>query len=269
MPSMMGACSHPLQMNRRAAVQAGAVGLLGLGMNHLSGLREAAGGATPRARTCIYIFLSGGLSQHDSFDPKPEAPAEIRGEFAPIATNSPGLMICEHLPLLAQRSRLWSVCRSLTHPTNDHTAGHHMMLTGRTALPVGFRADGPSPNDHPSIASICGALTPPRNNLPPAAVIPERLVHYSGRVIPGQFGGQMGSQHDAWFVEASPFHNTSYGAFPQYQFDHQERGGPITAVSGAKSGAAARTDRRQAGAASGTADRAGGAAALPGRERTN
>ena len=176
-PDTRGACSHPLLVDRRAAVQAGAVGLLGLGMNHLAGLRECVGSPTPRARTCIYIFLSGGLSQHDSFDPKPLAPAEIRGEFAPIATSTPGLQICEHLPLLAQRSHLWSVCRSLTHPTNDHTGGHHMMLTGRTTLPVGFRADGPGPNDHPSIASICGALTAPRNNLPPTAAIPERLVH--------------------------------------------------------------------------------------------
>src|SRR4051812_44968663 len=102
-----GTCIHPLQMDRRTAVQVGAVGLLGLGMNHLAGLRECVGSPVPRARTCIYIFLSGGLSQHDSFDPKPDAPAEIRGEFAPIATSTPGLQICEHLPLLAQRSELW------------------------------------------------------------------------------------------------------------------------------------------------------------------
>ena len=222
--STTGACSHPLLLNRRAAVQAGAVGLLGLGMNHLAGLREATGGVSPRARTCIYIFLSGGIAQHESFDPKPLAPPEIRGEFAPIATATPGLQICEHLPLLAQRSRLWSVCRSLTHPSNDHSLGHHIMLTGRSQAPVGFRPDASTPTDYPSIAAIGGAVTQSRNNLPPAAVIPDRLVHYSGRVIPGQFAGQMGPQHDPWFIEASPFHNTSYGAFPQYQFDHQERG---------------------------------------------
>lgn len=224
--SMTSGCSHPLRVNRRVAVQAGAIGLLGLGMNHVAALREAIGSPAPRARTCIYIFLSGGLSQHDSFDMKPEAPADIRGEFTPIATNTPGIQICEHMPRLAQRSHLWSVVRSLTHGSNDHTAGHHMMLTGRMMLPPGFRADGPSPTDYPAIASIAGALTPARNNLPPAAVLPERLVHYSGRVIPGQFGGQMGSQRDPWFIEASPFHNTSYGAFPQYQFDHEERGKP-------------------------------------------
>lgn len=220
----MAPLSHPALISRRTAVQAGSIGLLGLGMNHVAGLREAVGSPTPRARTCIYIFLSGGLAQHDSFDPKPEAPPEIRGEFAPIATETPGLHICEHLPLLAKRSRLWSVCRSLTHPSNDHSAGHHIMLTGRTPMPVGFRGDKPGSNDHPSIASVCTAVTQPRNNLPPAAALPERLVHYSGRVIPGQFGGVMGPRHDPWFIEASPYHNTSYGAYPEYQFDHQQRG---------------------------------------------
>jgi hypothetical protein len=82
----------------------------------------------------------------------------------------------------------------------------------------------PKRTDWPSIAAIAGASTPVRNNLPPAVVLPERLVHYSGRVIPGQFGGQMGSHRDPWFIEASPFHNTSYGAFPTHKFDHQERG---------------------------------------------
>ncbi|MBX3440320.1 MAG: DUF1501 domain-containing protein, partial [Planctomycetaceae bacterium] len=61
-------------------------------------------------------------------------------------------------------------------------------------------------------------------NLPPAVVLPERLVHYSGRVLPGQFGGEMGAHRDPWFIEASPFHSTSYGAFPEFGFDHQERG---------------------------------------------
>ncbi|MFO0906511.1 MAG: DUF1501 domain-containing protein [Pirellulales bacterium] len=221
---------HP-RVSRRMAVQAGAIGLLGLGMNHLSALAAettSAAGApavrTAKAKACIYIFLSGGLGQHDSFDPKPDAPDTIRGEFKPIATKTPGLQICEHLPQLAQCSDLWAVCRSLTHPSNDHSAGHHIMLTGRTLVPPGFNPSAPSRSDWPSIAAVANAATSGRNNLPPAVVLPERLVHYSGRVIPGQFAGEMGAQRDPWFVEASPFHNTSYGAFPEYQFDHQDRG---------------------------------------------
>jgi hypothetical protein len=92
-------------------LQAGAIGLLGLGSNHLAALRSVAAGTdsgTTKAKACIYIFLSGGLAQQDSFDLKPGAPAEIRREFKPIATRTPGIQICEHLPMLAQRSHLWS-----------------------------------------------------------------------------------------------------------------------------------------------------------------
>jgi hypothetical protein len=179
---------------------------------------------TQSFKACIYIFLSGGLGQHDSFDPKPNAPAEIRGEFQPIPTAVAGMQICEHLPGLALRSSLWSVCRSLGHHSNDHSAGHQIMLTGRSDLPPGFNPNTPRPQDWPCLAAIAGALTPPRNNLPPAAVLPEQLVHYSGRVIPGQFAGVMGNRRNPWFIEASPFHSTSYGAYPSHQFDHQDRG---------------------------------------------
>jgi hypothetical protein len=217
---------HP-RFGRRFALQAGAIGLLGLGLEHVFALRAIAAPASPRARSVIYIFLSGGLSQHESFDLKPEAPADIRGEFRPIATSTPGISICEHLPLLAQRSHLWALVRSLTHSSNDHSAGHHIMLTGRSDLPPGFDPAAPRPGDWPSIASIAGALTRPRNNLPPAVVLPEKLVHNTGRVIPGQFGGEMGPRHDPWFIEASPFDPGAYGAYPAYEFDHQQR--PIAA----------------------------------------
>lgn len=211
---------HP-GCSRRTALQAGAVGLLGLGMNHLEALRAAApAGASAAPRSVIYIFLSGGLAQQDSFDMKPLAPENIRGEFKPIDTATPGLRICEHLPLLAQRSDKWSLVRSLTHPYNEHSQGHMVMLSGRTKMPPTFRANKPMPEDWPSIAAVAGDYCPPRNNLPPAVVLPERLIHRTGRVIPGQFAGVMGSRRDPWFIEASPFNGTTYGAFPEYEFHH-------------------------------------------------
>lgn len=222
-----GGPRHPI-VSRRFALQAGAIGLLGLGSSHLRALRAAdvVDGAEGPARSVIFIFLSGGLGQLDSFDMKPEAPEEIRGEFRPIATNVPGISICEHLPELAKRADRWSLVRSLTHPYNDHSQGHMVMLSGRTMLPPGFEPNRPKPTDWPSIASVAGALTGQRGNLPPAVVLPERLVHNTGRVLPGQFGGQMGPRRDPWFVEASPFDNTHYGAYPQYGFDHQDRDRP-------------------------------------------
>lgn len=211
---------HP-QLSRRAFVQAGAIGLMGFGMNHVAALRADAGSSEVRACGCIYIFLSGGLSQIDSFDLKPNAPERIRGEFRPIATRSPGVQICEHLPRLAERSPLWSLCRSLTHPSNNHSDGHMMMLSGRTELPRGFNPQKPMATDWPAIASVANAVVAGRGNLPPAMVLPERLVHRTGRVIPGQGAGMMGATRDPWFIEASPYHPGIYGAYPHYAFEHQ------------------------------------------------
>jgi len=200
-------------------------------MNHVEALR-AAGAAegslsstSLHARSVIYIFLSGGLAQHDSFDMKPEAPDNIRGEFKPIATATPGLQICEHLPQLAQRSHLWALCRSLSHSTNGHSEGHLFMLAGRSVLSPGWDANRPSPTDWPSIASVAGAVTRPRNNLPPAVVLPDRIIQDSRLIVPGQFAGMMGPRHDPWFIEASPFSPRGYGAYPEFEFDHQERPG--------------------------------------------
>ncbi|MCI0534608.1 MAG: DUF1501 domain-containing protein [Verrucomicrobiales bacterium] len=216
---------HPgIRVTRRCAIQAGAIGLLGLGFNHLAALKAMAApaSAAPKSKTksVIYIFLSGGLAQQESFDLKPGAPEEIRGEFRPISTRTAGLEICEHLPELARRSPKWALVRSLTHPSNDHSAGHHIMLTGRTELPEGFDPAKPKPSDWPSIASLAGALVPPRNNLPPALVLPDKIVHNTGRTIPGQFGGVLGRQRDPWFLEMSPYHPQHYGAFPEYLFHH-------------------------------------------------
>ena len=218
---------HPT-ISRRTAVQAGAVGMLGLGMNHLGALRTASSAeANPRsygqAKACIYIFLSGGLAQQDSFDLKPDAPDTVRGEFNPIDTKTPGIQICEHLPLLAERSDKWALVRSLTHPTNGHTLGHFYMLTGRSEAPAGFRGDRkPRPTDWPSIASVVGDAVPSRShNLPPAVVLPERLVHWSGGVIPGAYGGMMGRNRDPFFVEATAYGDPFWrGAYPEYTF-HQ------------------------------------------------
>lgn len=141
-----------------------------------------------------------------------------------IPTRTPGIQICEHLPMLAARSDQWALVRSLTHPYNEHSIGHHVMLTGRTPVPTGFNDSRPQPTDFPSIASLVTGLFTPRNNLPPAAMLPEKLVHVTGRTIPGQFAGEMGPRFDPWFIEASNYRDTKYvhGAFPEYGFQRQE-----------------------------------------------
>jgi hypothetical protein len=214
--------AHP-QPTRRVALQAGAVGLLGLGISELAALRAAPESSRGPAKSVIYVFLSGGLAQHESFDLKPDAPDAIRGEFKPIDTKTPGIRICEHLPMLAARSDRWALVRSLTHKSNDHSAGHHIMLTGRSDLPTGFNPSAPKPTDHPSLAALAHTLTRPRNNLPPAIVLPDKIVHNTGRVIPGQFAGSMGAHRNPWFLEMSDFEPKAYGAYPTHEFDHQQR----------------------------------------------
>lgn len=221
----MSSFLHP-KPNRRAMIRAGGIGLLGLGSNHLGLLNALADDqSTPAipatAKNVIYIFLSGGLAQHESFDMKPNAPADIRGEFREISTRTPGLRISEHLPELAKRSEMWSLCRSLTHSSNEHSHGHHIMLTGRSDLPDGFDPTKPKESDWPSIAAIANQVTPARNNLPPAIVLPDKIVHRTGRTLPGQFAGQMGPNRDPFFLEASRYNAASYGAYPNYLFHHE------------------------------------------------
>ena len=143
---------HP-RFSRRTTLQAGAIGLLGLGMGQVRALQSMAGEAstTRRHKSVIYIFLSGGLAQHESFDMKPDAPVGIRGEFVPIDTSVPDIRICEHLPQLAQIAHKWSLLRSLTHPYNEHSQGHAAMLTGMTPRGRGFSGSKPQPSDYPYI----------------------------------------------------------------------------------------------------------------------
>src|SRR4051812_45589528 len=115
------------QTSRRAFLQVGASGLLGLGLPELLAARGVAGTtATPgRAKSVIVILLSGGLGQHDSFDMKPEAPDGIRGEFKPIDTPVPGIRVCEHLPLLAAPARRPGLLRPLAPPPGEHPPPPH------------------------------------------------------------------------------------------------------------------------------------------------
>ena len=215
-----------LRFSRRAAVRAGALGLLGgLGMGDLARLKASPDSgtalSTTGAKSVIYVFLSGGLAQHESFDMKPDAPIENRGEFKPITTQTGGIQICEYLPKLAQISNKWALLRSLTHRHNEHSQGHHVMLTGRSEEPAGFSSQKPQDTDDPSIAAIANSLLRPKGAaLTPVVVMPDKIVHRTGRVIPGQFAGPMGKSREPWFLDISPYHPQHYGAYPEYLFHH-------------------------------------------------
>jgi len=219
----MNPLPHPL--NRRSLLQAGSLGFFGLSQLDVLRLRNAAHAApagTAAPKSVIFLFLTGGAGQHDTFDLKPDAPPEIRGEFNPIATNTPGIDICEHLPLLAQRSHLWSLVRSVTHGDNGHDTGTYLMLTGKSKVPPTYKGMTPHAFDDPSIVAIAGAVTPRRGLLPNAAVVPEKLYHSNSGIFSGQFAGLLGKDREPWMVECTDkphaYHSYS-GAFPEYLFD--------------------------------------------------
>src|SRR3954447_19426729 len=131
-------------VTRRDALRVGALTALGL---TLPGRLRAADAKAPRAKSCILLWLDGGPSHLETFDLKPDAPAEIRGEFKPIETKVKGIRICELLPKTAQVMDLFTILRSVTHNGSNHGAGNHLMTTGRsTPVPVGC---GNSVSYHP------------------------------------------------------------------------------------------------------------------------
>ena len=204
-------------MTRRQTLQAGTIGLLGLGIAELGALRARADSRKPRARSAIFVFLTGGLSHLDSFDLKPDAPDSIRGEFKPIATKTTGLQICEHLPMLAERSPGWSLVRSIATGSDGHEEACHMLLTGRLDLPVGFSTTNvPNPHEWPSIPTLVNYAKngAGRNNLPPAIVLPEPSVNEAGRVRPGQYAGRLGPRWEAWHLHMATKCPLGNGACP-------------------------------------------------------
>ena len=205
-------------LTRRSTLQAGAAGLLGLGSVELSALSSlAAPDQRPSGKSVIFIFLTGGLSHHDSFDMKPDGPVDIRGEFQPIATRTPGIQVCEHLPMLAQQSERWALVRSMSTASNAHEPACHMLLTGRMDLPPGFTLSNvPSPNEWPSVpAVVTYAKRHLRgNSMPPAVVLPEPSVNEAARVRPGQYAGRLGSRWDAWHVNIAANCPLGNGACP-------------------------------------------------------
>jgi hypothetical protein len=210
---------HPT-FPRRALLQAGGVGLLGLGIDDLAriealGAEQDAGEKSAVPKSVIFVFLSGGASHLDMFDLKPEAPDSIRGEFRPIATRTPGIEISEHLPLLAQRSQFWALCRSLTHKSDDHEEGHLMMLSGRSDLPPGYIGIRSRATHWPSIAALANYAAASRDNLPPAVVVPEKLTRTDNlEQFSGQFAGLLGSKWDPWFAETAPWCQRGWGPCP-------------------------------------------------------
>lgn len=212
--------SAPVQsVSRRRMVQASAAGLLsGPGALRSAMASESASGSTPKS--VIFVWLTGGLSHQDTFDMKPLAPADVRGEFDPVDTQTPGIQVCEHLPGLARLSNRWSVLRSLSTESNGHGPACHMLLTGRVDLPPGFSAQGPTPNDWPSMGAMITSALRGDGSLPPAAILPQPSINEANKTRPGQFAGRLGSKHEAWHIDIAANCPLGNGACPNcFRFD--------------------------------------------------
>ena len=205
-------------IERRTMLKAGAIGLMGPALSQV----PLNGAEAARAKQVLFVFLTGGLSHQDSFDMKPLAPADVRGEFNPVATATPGLQICEHLPKLAARTNDYSLVRSIGTDSSGHELACHMLLTGRLDLPPGLNVrDAPSPNEWPSFLSqVTYAFQGRKTDLPPAVVLPEPSVNEAARVRPGQYAGRLGPGYEAWHIDIASKCPLGNGACPNcFRFD--------------------------------------------------
>src|SRR5216683_7696302 len=189
---------------RRDLLQAGGLSALGLFLPQLTGRAEAMSADSDFGRTkaCVVIYLFGGPSQIDTFDLKPDAPVEFRGEFDPIATNVPGIRICEHLPRLARQADKYCLIRSMNHPHPRHGWGLYYMLTGRRHNRPDLDAP-PTPDDFPGLGALVAKLGRQRLGMPPAVTLPRwnRFLDLPNDYA-GEKAGFLGSAYDPWLVKA-------------------------------------------------------------------
>lgn len=194
--------------SRREILRVGGLGLLGAGLNlpdlaRGSARPDLAGGSFGRAKSCIVLFLMGGPPQQSTWDPKPDAPAEVRGDFGPIATNVPGLAISSLLPLTARQMDKVCLLRAMSTGDNAHSSSGYYMLTGRPHAPQNVENANPgAPNDSPSLGSLVGKLGPGRGPLPGSITLPHRIFNTDGSVWPGQDAGFLGRGADPWLLNA-------------------------------------------------------------------
>lgn len=201
----------PGSMNRRDVLQAGSLGLFGLTLPQLLAGQSLAKDIQPvpltpdsfgRAKACILLFMWGGPAHQDTWDLKPEAPAEIRGEFLPISTNVPGIQICEHFPRLAQRVDQLAIVRSMTHTDVNHTTSTHYLLTGQPPPPGGDLR-----GDWPHMGAVLARLGRGTEPLPPFVSMRPKLENTVPRFVEqshGQFAGWLGQAHDPLTIDSDP-----------------------------------------------------------------
>jgi uncharacterized protein (DUF1501 family) len=191
------------RFSRRDLLRAGALGTVGLSLPHLLRLREThAAEGRPSADACILLFLWGAPSQYETYDPKPDAPDGIRGEFGVRRTRLPGVLFSEHVPLLAERNDRFALIRTCAQTSTHHQSAAYEALTGyppsRDAVALTA-----TPADHPNLGSVVAKYAPGRSPMPRFVQLPQ-LASDVGNLTPGQFAGFLGRQYEPLTVLKDP-----------------------------------------------------------------
>ena len=190
----------PAGPTRRRWLQLGGLGALGLSLPRL--LRADDRGRPGPVRSCVLFLLHGGPSQLDVWDLKPDAPAEVRGEFRPIATSAPGVRITEHLPLVSRQAHRLTVVRSMTHAAINHNAATYLVTTG-SPPPREQIAFTPTENDFPHLGAQVALGRPAEGAVPTAVSLPDP-VGDGPYPCPGQAGGFLGAAYAPLAVHGDP-----------------------------------------------------------------
>jgi hypothetical protein len=196
-------------LSRRALLQVGASTVLGLSLGDLLQLRALGSpvSADAPARSVLLLWLWGGPAHIDTWDPKPNAPLEYRGPFAPIPTRTPGVRICELFPQLAQLTDTFSILRSLHTFSNDHGVAGTIGLTGSASGAVNLGGASLGGSARPATGSIVARVRGFRSKLPPFLVIGGKL-HQGKKMIVGEGGGPLGALYDPFRLEYDPVKGT-------------------------------------------------------------
>lgn len=188
-------CEGP---SRRSFLQLGTTGMATLSLPTLFKL-EALGAVKntdAKIRNCITIFLVGSPGQLDTWDMKPDAPAEVRGKFKPVQTNVNGIQICEHFPMMSKMMDKVALIRSLHHRTGaTHENGQRWMMTGHD-----FNADSVKPH----LGSVISKVYGQKSELPSNIVLPGPIGNTGAGPLHGQTSGYLGSAHEPFFLNSDP-----------------------------------------------------------------
>jgi hypothetical protein len=200
-PTPAFSASPEKRIDRRRLLQLGGLSLLGW---NIAGILHAARAirSPSRIKSCVLLYYYGGPSHLDTWDMKPDAPAEIRGEFRPIATSVPGIRVCEHMPHCARVMDRLAVVRSLHHRMRNHNAAAVEALCGRTPLKGDLELLADDPNSYPCYGSILSYALPRRGDVPAHVALPHVMTNIV--TLPGQNAGFLGTAHNPFQVTRDP-----------------------------------------------------------------